>query len=211
MATNIYQKNLIARRRTAGLCVNCGKPLDREGYLCISCNNNKNLNNRLERKYYQENHVCPNCRKNSILGDEKICPECLAKESERSMNNRNREHYNLIHREWSKIEYERRKENGICTRCGKRNADYNFFTCGICRNKDRQRKRIRYGKPDRRERYKIGLCYFCNNPIKDGYKVCEKHYQMNIEKARNEASNMARNKIKEIEHRRIQYKKEAKK
>lgn len=30
---------------------------------------------------------------------------------------------------------------------------------------------------------KIGLCYFCDNPVKKGYKVCEKHYQMNIEKA----------------------------
>lgn len=204
MATNIYQKKLIELRKSSGLCVDCGKPLDRNGYRCISCNNRQNLNHALEREYYQAKHVCPRCRRNSILGDEKVCPECSAKGYILTMNSRNKEHYNLAHGEWAKKEYQRRKENGICTRCGNRKADYGFFTCGICRNKDRQRKRIKYGKPSRKERYKIGMCYFCDNPVKEGYKVCEKHYQMNMEKAHSEGADMARNEIKKIENRRIQ-------
>lgn len=83
-------------------------------------------------------------------------------------------------------------ERGICTRCRKRKADYGYKTCGICREKIRNYKRIKYGKPDRSERYEQGLCYFCDNPIKDRYRVCEKHYQMNVEKARSQKADKAR-------------------
>ena len=89
-------------------------------------------------------------------------------------------------------------ERGICTRCRKRKADYGYKTCGICREKIRNYKRIKYGKPDRSERYEQGLCYFCNSPVKDGYKVCEKHYQMNVENSHSQKANEARkNLIKE--------------
>ena len=53
----------------------------------------------------------------------------------------------------------------------------------MCRVRDNETRRIREGTSNRSERTKKGLCYFCNNPVKEGYKVCEKHYQMNIEKA----------------------------
>ena len=54
----------------------------------------------------------------------------------------------------------------------------------------------------RKERYKQGLCYFCDNPIKDGYKVCEMHYRMNIEKANSSKAKDAR---KELTNNKILY------
>lgn len=195
MSTSVSQKQLIERRKSAQLCVDCGKPLDRIGCRCISCNDKQNLKHRLERVYYQKNHVCPRCRKNSIIGDEKICLECAAKENEKTMRKRDKEHYNKIHREWSKKEYKRRKENGICTRCGKRKPDHGFLKCGICRNKETEKRRIKYMKPDRKERVEQGLCYFCDNPIKPGYKICENHYQLNVEKARSHKANEARKEL----------------
>ena len=78
-----------------------------------------------------------------------------------------------------------------------RKADYGYKTCGICREKIRNYKRIKYGKPDRSERYKQGLCYFCDNPIKDGYKVCEKHYKMNVEKSHSQKAKEARIELQE--------------
>ena len=70
-------------------------------------------------------------------------------------------------------------EKGICTRCRKRSADNSYKTCGICRAKIRESKR-KNAKPSRSERFEQGLCYFCDNPIKHGYKVCEFHYEQNV-------------------------------
>ena len=138
--------------------------------------------------------------KNTLFGDENMCPECSAEMYEINMNSRERlgrEHYNEVHKEWSKRTHHEMIERGICTRCRKRKADYGYKTCGICREKGRKYKRVKYGKPDRSERYKQGLCYFCDNPIKDGYKVCEKHYQMNVEKSLSQKAKEARRELKE--------------
>ena len=127
-----------------------------------------------------------------------MCAECSAYAYEITMNSRERlgkEHYNKAHKEWSKRTHHEMIQKGICTRCRKRKADYGYKTCGICREKGREYKRMKYGKPDRSERYKQGLCYFCDNPIKDGYKVCEKHYKMNVEKANSGKANDARKEL----------------
>ena len=174
-----------------GLCVDCRKSLDRRGIRCSDCNNKHNIHVKERREWYQSAGICPRCGKNPILGDEKACPECNSYAY--SINIRiNQDKKNKSHAEYSRKVYAERKAQGICTRCGKRKADHGYAMCSICRIKDRNRQRIAYGKPDRRERYLSGLCFFCDNPIKDGYKVCEKHYQMNVEKARSSNANKAR-------------------
>ncbi len=198
MATTIYQKRLIQKRKEQGLCLKCGKPLDREGAYCISCRKYINGQQMVLRRWYQEHGICPRCGKNGLFGDEKACLECNAKAYEASMRSRKnlgKEYYNQQHNEWARNEYHRCVSEGVCTRCGKRNADSGYKTCGICRANARKYKREKYGKPDRGERYKQGLCYFCGNPIKEGYKVCERHYQMNIEKARSQRAGEAREKL----------------
>lgn len=196
MTRNEYLKQRYKKFRENGLCAKCGKPLDRDGSLCVSCNSKRKTYNRETYKALQEVGICPRCRKNKLYGDEKWCIECTAKESEYRMKNRDCEHYNEIHRTWAKQQYQKDKENGICTRCHKRKADYGHSTCGICRDKNRRQKSKAYRKkPDRSERYKQGLCYFCDNPIKEGYKVCEKHYQQNCKNGRSENANIARQKL----------------
>ena len=184
------KKRSIKQRLNKGLCTRCGKPLDRKGWTCISCLEKKREDNRKDREYYIKNHVCPRCRKEKLYGDETICISCTRKEYEYTMKSRERlgrDHYNKVHREWAKVRYQQNVENGICNRCGKRKADGGYRTCGVCREKQREYKRIKYQekvKVPRDERVKNGLCFFCDNPQKDGYKVCEKHYQMNVEKSR---------------------------
>lgn len=195
MATTIYQKRLLERRKESGLCIDCGNVLDRDGVRCVKCNTKHNEKNKADRKWYIENGICPVCRDNFLFGDEKVCLECGASkyaEKMKSIERLGREHYNEVHREWSKRTHHEMIERGICTRCRKRKADYGYKTCGICRGKIRNYKRIKYGKPDRSERYEQGLCYFCDNPIKGRYRVCEKHYQMNVEKARSQNADKAR-------------------
>ena len=198
MATSIYQQRFIARRKEQGLCLKCGNPLDKEGTYCTECRKIINEDLQKTRNWYQTHGICPRCRKNKLFGDEKTCPECSAKAYEYAMRSRERlgkEYYNMQQAELHKNQHHKRIELGICTRCGKRKADSGYKTCGICRAKTRNYKRIKYEKPDRSERWKQGLCYFCDNPIKDGYKVCEKHYQMNVEKSNSSKAKEARKEL----------------
>ena len=200
MATSIYRRRLLENRKTNGLCIDCGNVLDRDGVRCVKCNEKNNKESKEDRKWYRENGICPRCRKNIILGTENVCPECSAYAYEITMKSRERlgkEHYNKVHKEWSKRTHHEMIQKGICTRCRKRKADYGYKTCGICREKGRKYKRVKYGKPDRSERCEQGLCYFCDNPIKDGYKVCEKHYKMNVEKSLSQKAKEARRELQD--------------
>lgn len=206
MKTTIYVQRLRTSRKDQEICRNCGKPLDRDGTYCIECRKKITDETNETRHFLQNIGICPRCQKTRLFGDEKQCPECNAKAYKSVMASRRTEYgrlqYNKNHAEWAKEKHNERIEQGICTRCGKRKSDYGYKTCGICREKIRNYKRIKFGKPGRSERYKQGLCYFCDNPIKDGYKVCEKHYQMNVEKAN---SNKAKDVRKELINNKILY------
>lgn len=206
MDTNKYKKALIERRKSNGLCIDCGNPLDREGLRCKKCCEKRSKWEREHRQWYLSHKICPRCGKNDLMGDETICPECRAKSVNNSLKNREKDEYNVYQRNWSKSTYQKRKESGICTRCGKRKATQGLTTCAMCRARDNETRRIRKGFSDRSDRSKIGLCYFCDNPVKKGYKVCEKHYQMNIEKAekgrQTQAAQDYMKSVKKIQYRR---------
>lgn len=184
------RKRFLQKRKDNHLCINCGKPLDRDGCYCISCLALKREEQKKDREFYLKNHICPRCRKEKLYGEETICISCSTKEYKATMRSRirlGRDHYNKIHREWAKISYKRDTENGLCYRCRKRPADKGYKACGICREKMNEYKRIRYQKTvkiPRDERLQNGICFFCDNPVKQGYKVCEKHWKMNVEKSR---------------------------
>ena len=176
------------------MCQKCGKQIEKGKYYCRECQDKLNKNTREERAFLKSIGICPRCRKNMIFEGENTCPECKAYNTNGAtrLREKDRENYNEKQKVLHKKIYDQRKENGLCTRCGKRKADYGYFTCGVCRSKDRKRRRAKYGKPDRQERFNQGLCYFCDNPVKEGYKVCEYHYQKNVENARSYKANKAR-------------------
>lgn len=201
MATSKYQIAFMERRKEKNLCLKCGNPLDREGTYCIECRKKITDETNETRHFLQNIGICPRCQKTKLFGDEKQCPECNAKAYNLVMASRKTEYgrlqYNKNHAEWAKKKHNERIEQGICTRCGKRKPDNGYKTCGICRAKDNRARLLREPhKPNRSERYKQGLCYFCDNPTKDGYKVCEKHYQMNVEKANSNKTRETREKLK---------------
>lgn len=183
MEHNEYVKQWKESRKSKGLCVGCGSPIDRDGAYCTKCRDKINKVTQQRRRWYLEHGICPRCGRNDLMGDETICPECRAKDTNNALTKRNRSQYNMYHNEWSRITYQNRKKQGICTRCGKRKATEGMTTCTLCRAKNNETRRIRNGTSDRSERTKNGICYFCDNPVKKGYKVCEKHYQMNVENA----------------------------
>lgn len=183
MTKSEYVKQWKENRKSNGLCVGCGKPIDRNGVYCTKCREKINKTIRERRQWYLSHKICPRCGKNDLMGNETRCLECRAKEVNNALKNRNKSTYNSYHNEWAKSTYQKRKEAGVCTRCGKRKATEGYTTCAMCRERGNASRRARNGVSDRSERIEKGICYFCDNPVKTGYKVCEKHYQMNVEKA----------------------------
>lgn len=178
-----YRKRLIQKHKENNECVDCGNPLDTSGVRCEKCREKRNAIIKELRGWYQSNGICPRCGKNKLYGSEKNCIECRAYSYESSMKSREnlgKDHYNKLHAEWSKNRYHKRINEGICPRCGKRKPDGGFKTCGICRAKDRNKKRERSVAEDRGERHKRGLCFFCDNPVLENYKVCKEHYDKAI-------------------------------
>lgn len=176
------------QRVAKGLCGACGKPNDRtDKTTCLACSQKRAKEILDERKYYIDNHVCPRCCKNSLYGSEKACVECRAKNAEQKARYReeNREKYLKQYSEWEKKHRAELEEQGLCKRCGKRKADDGYKTCSWCRAKRRvynQSRTAQIGTTKQR-RIDNGLCIWCENPIKEGYKICETHYQMNVDKA----------------------------
>lgn len=193
-------KNFIKQRKDAGLCVLCGKELDRKGIRCISCNDEMNKYSRETWTWRLEHKICPRCGKNDLFGDEKRCPECLAEAYKNNMKTREKlgkEHLKEIARKSRNNIRQKRKEAGLCPRCGKRKPEYGFKNCSICRKKARDNMRAKKGYCSGISRFERGICHFCDSPLKDGYKVCEKHYQMNIEKLDNDKRKAGTEKIKQ--------------
>lgn len=167
-----------------GRCGQCGKPNDREDRaVCSECAKKDVEIHTQNRIWYREHGICPRCGKNILMGQEKSCVECRAKDAEAKAKERERnpEKAREAVRKCQNKAYEERKEQGLCPHCGKKNPDKRFITCPMCRAKARDRHSP---KTLREEREKAGLCIWCNNPVKVGYKICEKHYQMNCEKAK---------------------------
>ena len=139
--------------------------------------------------------ICPSCRQNMLFGDERSCPECKAINYAYQMGV-DKEHKNKIHREWSKKTHAEMIEKGICNRCRKRKADGGFKTCTMCRDKKNRRYLEKnFDKLDRSKRADMGICYFCDNPVESGYKVCEYHHRKNIEYANLDKTKEARKEL----------------
>lgn len=178
-STELYHK-----RKANGLCVECGKPLDRVGAYCIVCCKAHTEDSIQQKHWYADNGICPICRINRLMGTERHCPECRAREAEWKAKKRDtdREMCNKQHADWAKAKYAERIEKGICTRCGKRPAKDGARTCMYCAEKTNayHRRKRAEKRLNAQEKCERGICRFCNNPVKEGYKLCEHHYQLNL-------------------------------
>lgn len=157
--------NYYQRRKKKSLCVRCGKKIDRIGCYCTNCNEKRKEYNRKTRDFCRENHICTECKKEKVYGEDKICFECRAKRNKyrRKMTEKQKRNF----REQQNKLYKQRAEQGICTRCGKRKASFDRKKCAICLEKDAEIHRKRYfDKQNIREyRKKKHLCYYCGKPI----------------------------------------------
>ena len=175
----VDRKERTAYRNANGLCVTCGKPLDRKGSKCTVCVKKNSDASRRLREWYISHGICPKCKDAPLMGDERSCPECRAKESERLRKYR---HYKP---EYRKRHYEKNKSLGLCVRCG-RKVIPGHVMCPVCSGTQRKSSDLLIG--ERTYRALHGICYRCGkNPCIDGKKLCTDCYDAslrNLRKAR---------------------------
>lgn len=87
----------------------------------------------------------------------------------------------------------KRKAEGVCTKCGKRTAKQGYVKCDICLGKSRKYSRRHYaskryiknGGIPRKEYLENGLCYICGQPLdRDGGACvrCTERIRENLKK-----------------------------
>ena len=96
--------------------------------------------NQKTNKFYQKMGVCPMCRKTTLIGEEKFCPDCRAIKYTWQIKWR-KEHPNY-NKEKRRELYQMRSEMHLCTYCGiQLTDDYRFKMCPKCLNKTKMQLR----------------------------------------------------------------------
>lgn len=161
-------KTLYYQRKEQGLCVRCGEKAIQGKVMCETCRDNEAKKRKSDREFCKSMGICPRCQKNLLWGDEKNCPECLAKMQIVNEKYKNRGNFNS--KEYHKKRYEQLKESGYCIKCRKRLQEQGKTKCSVCLASERLRMR-KQGIP-RSERVNYGLCYFCGNKLDRVGRCC---------------------------------------
>lgn len=165
-------------RKENGLCPRCGKVLDREGHYCQECLLKVREENRKARAFAKSMGFCPECRKEKLFGDEKMCITCRIKKEKykKPLPEEKRIAQNKAFREKQKALYHQRIEQGLCGTCGKRKKVDGKSRCGICLEKNAEVKRRNQLKKINIKEYRKanGLCYFCGEKVDTNLQSCQK-------------------------------------
>lgn len=160
--------------------------------------------NKSRYQWLREHKICVQCGQRDAFHGYVRCPECIEKTNVASAKCRDdkekRIKYNKHSRERSKQLYEERKNNRVCTTCGRKlSEDYEYSTCILCRRKRSEKRRTGRGYGEAfRERIEAGTCMYCGGDVVEGYKLCEKHLKIardGMKKAHTTASNKWRGEI----------------
>lgn len=177
-------------RVAKGLCGYCGKENDNLPLkYCKACAEKRSQQYKERKEYYERHGWCNVCGSPEKMENGKMCYRCW----ETAYNARQKRKKPMTDEERQKVYQrnteKRRKqlENGLCWYCGKRKVLDGRRECIDCYTKRKRRAVLIYAETKaknaaiREERLKNHLCTKCGEPAKDGYKVCERHYQVRIE------------------------------
>jgi hypothetical protein len=210
-------KDLYNRAKEKGLCTSCYKPNDRpDRAMCSKCTEYKRNYEFQNREFRREIGLCSRCGKNKVDGTEKHCPECRAERANYTDKYRKQNPDKVA--EWSKKAREkqkqRAKEEHLCSRCLTPLADdYTYKTCHRCRAKMTEWKKVKRAEQGNMIQYwkSNGLCSYCGKTVRQGYKVCDEHYQHLVDIAHSEKVVAHRQEVKKRRNIEIQNIQKAKK
>lgn len=138
--------------------------------------------------WYKENGICLHCGQRPAKRGCQKCSECLANKNDASkiwyhnLSADDRKKLSERNSASSRKKENRRIEQGLCYRCGKRPpvVATKYGQCAICRAKSKEytrRRRIKSGNIPRDERISGYNCYRCAKPITSG-KYCPECYEI---------------------------------
>lgn len=137
-----------------------------------------------DRLFLLSQGICPVCQKHAVEPNRRMCLECLGRERDRYHRRKaegglEKKIVRINSRKMS--EYYRRKEAGLCTRCGQRGAEHGLL-CNRCYVKYRVKQVARRCDIQRPERPAYGRCYICGvEGLYEGHKVCRSCYEKRLE------------------------------
>lgn len=126
-----------------------------------------------EYYWYKEHHICVKCHQREARPHSVLCYDCADKEA--MYREQNQRAYTEKEKQYKKSLYQKRKEAGICVRCGKRKSAVGVITCIDCRTKTNRNANNRRKLLNVQKRKYLGICLRCNNPVVEGYCYCEEH------------------------------------
>lgn len=127
--------------------------------------------------YMIEHGLCPKCGQ-KLAPNKHLCPECLEKANLRRIDYKMPEQVRLKANESARAKYQRRKDAGLCTKCGRKIIDGDHLLCHICREKKNRRAREKRAKElDMKYKYDDTCCRYCGKPVVPGKKLCPEHYE----------------------------------
>ena len=129
----------------------------------------------MSRDIYKGLGICIVCEKEKVEPNKTSCWKCLERDRKNKIQYRKNDTYNKKHNDYRRELYAKRKENGLCTRCGKKATIYT--KCLECYTKNRKYRKTRKDNIVRAERVSYGMCYFCGNDILPGKRVCSECYK----------------------------------
>jgi hypothetical protein len=141
-------------------------------------------------------HLCIWCKKQDAytLSGHWKCYDCCQKDNERAKKH-NTHAVNQVRWQREKATQAKRRENGVCIRCGHALTDKRYKTCERCRIKAAAKKRARSNhKTIQGLRGKDGRCFRCNElPVEPGFKTCpECHAKLAAQLAINRKGNSSK-------------------
>lgn len=97
-------------------------------------------------EWYKEHNICVGCGQEDAVRNHVLCFRCMinARERASAYANNHKDELKEKSRIKSKKRYEKLKELGLCTSCGKRHTKFNKVQCEYCSAKNRERQRKAY-------------------------------------------------------------------
>ena len=131
-------------------------------------------------RWYKNNCICVRCRHARAEPNRVMCWKCI--ENEKEYNRIKRESNKEKYKNKDNEKYKRLKEQGICTYCKRKKAEFGKTKCKKCLAIIRNRRNSKKNDIERSERISYGLCYICGkNKLMENKGVCEICYKKRME------------------------------
>lgn len=134
-----------------------------------------------DREWYKAHGICPRCKVNDAFENHVHCAACLEKiilACQRTRIKNGADIYSRRYVERRREMRQKRREAGLCPRCGQPAKVGKFCLEHHIKNA-RKNEKLRAGRRNVgeafRERMSAGLCMYCGKPQVKGFKFCEDH------------------------------------